>query len=405
VKILVIGNEIPATSNMPGSPRLFSLCRHLSRRHNLTLATMSQSSERRAEFLADPQVAGVFDDVVLLPSAPDAGWLALQNHRIHQAPFFITRYRAPRFYAEQCGRIREMYVRGAFDAIFVDGLWTAQYVEGAGLGCPAVIDLHDSITLLTVRTRQRERSWLRRLSLSFAVRNVGKIEAALSRTFGAVIVNSSVDEAYLRTLNPAANTLTITNGVDSDFFKPGDVEPDRSKIVFTGVMTYEPNEDAAVYFVESMLPLIQRSRPDIQFWIVGKDPGPAVTALASRPGVHVTGGVPDVRPYVWSAGVVVSPLRFGTGVKNKLLAALAMKKPVVATSTTVEGLEVVDGRDLLVTDEPGDFARKVLELLGDPGYGQRLADSGYAFVRERYSWESGAQRLDAVLVRLAGANM
>ena len=385
---------------MPGSPRLFSLCRYLAQRHNLTLATQSRSPERRAEFLADPQVKDVFDDIVLLPNAPASGWLGAQSHRIRQAPFFITRHRTPKFYAEQCARIREMYLRGAFDAIFVDGIWTAQYIEGAGLDCPAVIDLHDSITLLNVRMRQRERSWLRRLSLSFAIRSIGQIEAKLSRTFGAVIVNSNVDEAYLRKLNPAANTLTINNGVDSNFFRPGDIEPDWSKVVFTGVMTYGPNEDAAVHFAETVLPLVLQRRPEIQFWVVGKDPGPKVKALASLPGVHVTGGVPDVRPYVWSAGVVVSPLRFGTGVKNKLLAALAMKKAVVATTVTIEGLEVVDGRDLLVADEPADFAAKVLQLIENPEYGQRLAASGCAFVRERYSWESGAQRLEQVLVDL-----
>ncbi len=398
MKILVVGSEIPATSNMPGSPRLFSLCRHLARRHNLTLATLSRSPERQAEFLADPEVENVFDDVVLLPNAPAFGWLGAQKHRIHQAPFFITRHRTPQFYAEQCARIRDMYLRGAFDAIFVDNLWSAQYVEGAGLGCPAIIDLHDSITLLTVRTRRRERSWLRRLSLSFAIRSIGQIEAELSRTFGAVIVNSNVDEAYLRKLNPAANTFTIGNGVDSNFFGPGGGEPDWSKVVFTGVMTYGPNEDAAVHFAETVLPVIHQRRPEVQFWVVGKDPGPKVKALASRPGVHVTGSVPDIRPYVWSAGVVVSPLRFGTGVKNKLLAALAMKKAVVATTPTIEGLEVVEGRDLLVADEPADFAAKVLQLIENPEYGQRLAESGCAFVRERYTWESSAQRLEQVLL-------
>lgn len=397
MKILVIGSEIPATSNMPGSPRLFSLCRHLAQRHDLTLATLSRSPERQAEFLADPLVENVFDDVVLLPNAPAFGWLGAQRHRIRQAPFFITRHRTPQFYAEQCARIRDMYLGGAFDAIFVDGLWTAQYVEGAGLACPAIIDLHDSITLLTVRTRQLERNWLRRLSLSFAIRSIGQLESALSQTFGAVIVNSNVDEAYLRKLNPVANTFTIGNGVDSNFFGPGSGELDWSKIVFTGVMTYQPNEDAAIHFAETVLPLIHQRRPEAQFWVVGKDPGPKVKALASLPGVHVTGGVSDIRPYVWSAGVVVSPLRLGTGIKNKLLAALAMKKAVVATTPTIEGLEVVHGRDLLVADEPADFAAKVLQLIENPEYGQQLAESGCAFVRERYSWESGGQRLEQVL--------
>lgn len=397
MKILVIGSDIPATSNMPGSPRLFSLCRYLAQRHSLTLATLSRSQERCREFLADPSTAGVFDDVVVLPSAPDFGWFGTQMHRLSQAPYFITRYRTPRFYAEQCQRIHELYLRGAYDAIFVDGIWAAQYVEGARLGCAAVIDLHDSITLLTIRAGRRERSRLGRLRLYFSARGIRKIEARLSRTFGAIIVNSSVDETFLRNLNPSANTLTIGNGVDSDFFSPGEVEPDMTKIVFTGVMTYAPNEDAALHFAETILPVIQKRHPQTQFWVVGKEPGPKVQALAARPGIHVTGGVPDIRPYARAAGVVVSPLRFGTGVKNKLLAALSMKKAVVATSTTIEGLDVVDRRDLLVADDPADFAAKVIMLIENPEYGNRLAQSGHEFVRERYSWESSARQLEQAL--------
>jgi glycosyltransferase involved in cell wall biosynthesis len=398
VKILVVGSDIPATSNMPGSPRLFSLCRYLAQRHSLTLATLSQSQERYQEFLADPTTAGVFDDVVVLPSAPDSDWFGAQIHRLRQAPYFITRYRAPRFYAEQCQRIREMYLRGGYDAIFVDGIFVAQYVEGAHLRCAAIIDLHDSITLLSIRTGSPDRSWLGRLHLNLSVRKLGKIESHLSRTFGAIIVNSSVDEAFLRKLNPSANTLTIGNGVDSDFFSPGEVQPDMTKIVFTGVMNYEPNEDAALHFAETILPVIQKRHPQTQFWVVGKAPGPKLQALAARPGIHVTGGVPDIRPYARAAGVVVSPLRFGTGVKNKLLAALSMKKAVVATSTTIEGLEVVDRRDLLVADDPADFAAKVIMLIENPEYGNRLAESGYEFVRKRYSWESSARQLEQALI-------
>lgn len=404
MKILVVGSDLPATSSMPGSPRLFSLCRHLSREHRLTLAAVAQSAERQREFVADPMTAGVFDEVVVLPTPPAFGWLGAQRHRLRQAPYFITQYRTPAFYADQCRRIRDLYVGGGFDAIFVDGIWVAQYVEGARLGCPAVVDLHDSITLLTVRTRDREKTWLGRQRLSSSVRSIGKIEARLNRTFGAVIVNSSVDEAFLRRLNPAANTLTIGNGVDADFFSPGDVEPDPSKIVFTGVMTYEPNEDAAIHFADSIFPVIKARRPEMEFWIVGKDPGPRVRALAERPGVHVTGSVPDVRPYARSAGVIVSPLRFGTGVKNKLLAALSMRKPVVASSPTIEGLAVVDGRDLLVADDPADFAAKVIRLIEDPAYGRRLAESGQAFVRENYSWESSARQLERALLDVVNRN-
>jgi glycosyltransferase involved in cell wall biosynthesis len=170
-----------------------------------------------------------------------------------------------------------------------------------------------------------------------------------------------------------------------------------AKLVFTGVMDYGPNEDAAAFFAEAILPLIQERHPHVQFWVVGKDPTERVRALAARPGVHVTGGVPDVRPYLRSAGVFVCPLRFGAGVKNKLLAALAMNKAVVATRLSAEGLDLRDNRDLLIADAPAEFAAKVVQLMGDADLARQLGQTGQATVKEKYSWEHSARMLEDAL--------
>jgi glycosyltransferase involved in cell wall biosynthesis len=122
--------------------------------------------------------------------------------------------------------------------------------------------------------------------------------------------------------------------------------------------------------------------------------------MASRPGVSVAGSVPDVRPYVEQAGVFVCPIRWGAGIKNKLLAALAMEKPVVATRRSVEGLSLRENQDLLLADEPAEFAARVLELIHDPSKARALGKSGHARVVELYSWESSARQLGATLERL-----
>jgi sugar transferase (PEP-CTERM/EpsH1 system associated) len=397
VNILVLGSDVPATANMPGSPRLFSLCRGLAQHHRLTLVTLSRSQERYHAFLDDPLAAGVFQDIIALPSPPAADWWGQQVHRLRQEAHFVTRFRTPGFYAEQCSRIKDLFVRGGFDVIFADGLWVAQYVEGAGLGCPAIIDLHDSMTLLYLRTRQVERRWLRRLALYAEGKSIARCERALSRVFSVVVVNSPVDEAFLRTLNPAARTLTIGNGVDTDFFAPTTIPADRSTVVFTGVMSYGPNEDAAIHFGEDILPLVQEHHPEVQFWIVGKNPGERVRSLSERAGVRVTGSVPDVRPYLERASVFVCPLRYGTGIKNKLLAALAMQKPVVATRQSVEGLDLKADEHLLIAGEPQEFAAKVRQLIENPEYARSLGLRGQAFVRDNYSWESSARLLEMTL--------
>ncbi len=397
MKILVLTLDVPATNNMPGSPRLFNLCRSLSRQHRITLLTPCRSQERYLALRDDPAAAGVFERIIVLPEPPAAGWWGSQVHRLRQEVHFSTRYRNARYHAEQCRQVREVYLEGGFDVFFVDTLPVAQYMMDAGLDCPAIIDLHDCLTLLFDRAMRIERNWLRKLALYLGTRSMAAWERSLSRVFSAVITNSPVDEEYLKSVAPEAHTLTISNGVDTDFFRPTRTDGDMRRLIFTGVMDYPPNEDAAIHFVENILPLIRQRRPDVEFWVVGKDPTERVSRLSERPGVHVTGGVPDVRPYLEQAGIFVCPLRYGTGVKNKLLAALAMQKPVVATRRSLDGLELRENEDLLVGDEPVEFAEKVVQLIEDPVKAQRLATSGRAFVGDRYSWESSARAIEGVL--------
>jgi len=400
VNILVLTFDVPATSNMPGSPRLFNLCRSLSRQHRLTLVTLSRGEERYQTFLDDPMTAGVFERIIVLPNPPAPRWWGTQVHRFRQEVHFATRYRNARYHAEQCRYVRDVFLEGGFDVFYVDGLLMAQYVMDTGLKRPAIIDLHDCMTRLFDRTMRIERNWLRKLALYLETRSMARCERSLSRVFSAIITNSPVDEEYLKFVAPAANTLTIGNGVDTAFFSPAETEGegDLRQLIFTGVMDYGPNEDAAIHFAENILPLIQQRQPEAQFWVVGQDPTAKVRQLSEQPGVHVTGGVPDVRPYLEKAGIFVCPLRYGTGVKNKLLAALAMQKPVVATRQSLDGLDLREHEDLLVADEPAEFAAKVVQLIEDPDHARRLASSGRAFVGDRYSWESSARTLEDVLL-------
>jgi len=369
--------------------------------HRLTLVAFGKNSDRHASFRNDPTAAGVFEDIVLLPEAPPYTWWRQQVHRLRQEASFVTRSRNPAYFSAQRHRIRDICASGNFDVVYADGLPVTQYLLEGDLAPPAIVDLHDCFTLLFSRTMQAEPSWSRKVAIYAASRSIAKLERSLSRVFARIITNSTVDEAYLKMLDPEAATLTIGNGVDSEFFTAGNISSGVAQLVFTGVMDYGPNADAAVYFARDILPLIQKDRPDVQFWIVGKDPTERVRDLAILPGVHVTGSVPDVRPYLHSAGIFVCPLRYGAGVKNKLLAALAMNKAVVATRLSVEGLALQEGEDLLLADEPVEFAAKVLQLIRNPDYARQLGTTGQLTVKAKYSWERSAKLLEDTLLSVA----
>ena len=396
MKILVLAPDIPATSKMPGSPRLFSLCRELSRRHELFLVTYCSSHERYQSFLNDATASKVFTRVEVLPNPPAVSWWAQQWHRVHLAAHFETRYRHAGYYWSICDRIRELCVKERIDLLYVDLLAMAQYVDPQ-MNIPAIVDLHDSMTLLCQRMLNAERGWRKRLSAYLSLIAAKRIEGRLGKIFDLIVTNSIVDDQVIRKLSQKPKTLTITNGVDMEYFAPDSILPDADKLVFTGVMGYTPNEDAAMYFVKYIFPLVKAKRPQVQFWIVGSGPSERVRALTRISGVHVTGKVDDVRPYVRSATVFVCPLRVGSGVKNKILAAMAMQKATVATSMSIDGLDLADNREVLLADDPQDFADKVVRLLTDQQVAQQLGANGLTRVQAQYSWGAMGKELETAI--------
>lgn len=192
----------------------------------------------------------------------------------------------------------------------------------------------------------------------------------------------------------------VENGVALDRFDPAQDWPDpypdaTPAIVFTGTMNYRPNVEAVAWFAESVLPHLRARAPAPSFWIVGANPAPAVQALAALPGVHVTGSVLDVRPFLAHAAVAVAPLKIARGIQNKVLEAMAMARPVVATPQAFEGVRATPGRDLLVADGAASTAASVAAVLD--GVHPGLGEAARAAVMAGHDWTATLRRLDAVL--------
>ncbi len=198
----------------------------------------------------------------------------------------------------------------------------------------------------------------------------------------------------------------IEMGVDLDRFSPAlrFDSPYRDRgphIVFTGNMDYWPNADAVTWFADAVLPSLRRRWHGVQFHIVGNNPGRDVRRLGQHDGVRVTGLVPDVRPYLAHAAVSVSPLRMARGVQNKVLEAMAMGRPVVASRQAFQGVRAEAGRDLLVGDDAAGMARLVGEVL--EGRHPTLGAAGRRLVEQRYTWAATLERLDHYLDRALDA--
>jgi glycosyltransferase involved in cell wall biosynthesis len=209
-------------------------------------------------------------------------------------------------------------------------------------------------------------------------------------------VTSEREAAIVRSLAPDTPLVSVPNGVDAGYFAPqADTLPDPASIVFSANLGYRPNVDAALYFVREIFPLILRQCPEAIFTIVGTGAPAEIQQLASRR-IIITGRVPDVRPFIAKAAVFVVPIRYGSGTRLKVLEALAMRMPVVSTSLGAEGIPVLDGRHLLLADDPEPFATSVLRLLEDRSLARTLATCGRDMVLQEFRWEHLARRLDVL---------
>ncbi len=407
MRILLITADVPATSSMAGSPRVFSLFKYITRGHEVHLATFPSSlwspseirNDKYEAFLKSEETTHIFQTITPLPNPHKTSFWGSQLHRLVQAPFFITRYRSRTEFQAIQGRIRQLIERNTPDLVFVDRLPAAQYVLDLK-SIPRVVDAHDAASLNFRRRVGYAVSHYDKLRLLLESHSIRRFEVTTARTVDAYLVNSPIDKQFVEASHRNVKVWCIPNGVDTEYFAPNAQLPDEHTIVFTGVMSYSPNRDAARFLCTEILPRVKAVIPQVQVQLVGSNPSADVQTLAGN-GVTVTGTVPDIRPYVHRAAVYVSPLRFGTGVKNKILAALAMGKAIVATSESCSGLDVVPGKHLLVADNPREFAAHILALLKDPGERCRLGNAGKNLVVERYRWDVMAKQLEALLEDLA----
>jgi sugar transferase (PEP-CTERM/EpsH1 system associated) len=226
-------------------------------------------------------------------------------------------------------------------------------------------------------------------------------ERRAAASFDRTLLVSEAEAAAFRRLAPdsAGRIDHVDNGVELSRFDPGlpSADPYSGQppaIAFTGTMDYRPNVEAVSFFAREVMPLLRAER-EVGFHIVGASPSAAVRELASLPGVHVAGPVPDMRPYIAHAAVCVAPLRIARGIQNKVLEAMAMARPVVASPEAFEGVRAVAGRDLLVAEDAAKMARCVLEVLrgAHPGLGA----AARAAVTANHDWSGTLRRLDAAM--------
>jgi glycosyltransferase involved in cell wall biosynthesis len=279
------------------------------------------------------------------------------------------------------------------DVMHLEGGGLATVLGSDSINVPTVLSVHDSKALRYLDFAAYSTGARARIGLKLLAIVARRHERRWFRYADRVVAASPFDADALSVSVSRDRIVSIPYGVDLEYYAR-QAPPEPGRTVFTGSMNWPPNEDAAEHFARDILPAIQSRVPDASFWIVGAEPSARVQRLASIPGVHVTGTVADIRPWIWSAAVYASPLRFGLGIKNKILEAMASGAAIVATTRSLSGTPMIDGRDAMVADEDGQFADAVVRLLSDATLRDSIAHEARRKAEVEYSWSAITAKLE-----------
>ena len=393
--LLYLVHRIPYPPNKGDKVRSYHILKHLAARHRVFLGTFADDPDdlqhvaRLRELCAELRVIELSPRLARLRSV--SGFAANE-------PLSVAYYRN----AELARWVDSTLAKEAIDACIVFSSAMAQYVAGADAPRTVLIDFVDVDSAKWAQyanSRWWPLSWVYRREGS---RLLAFERAAADRATRAFFVTDAEADLFRRLAPGCVGRIeTIGNGVDTEQYAPSQALPSpfaagSLPVVFTGAMDYWPNVDGVRWFAEEVLPRVLDALPNAHFTIVGMRPTAAVKALASAR-VTVTGTVPDVRPYLQHAAVVVAPLRVARGIQNKILEAMAMARPVVATDACGAGIDAVNGRHFVTAHDAATMADAVVSLLRDGEAARMMGNAARARIVARYTWAAQLRLLEEAL--------
>ena len=393
-KLLYLVHRLPYPPNKGDKLRSYHLLKHLAARHSVYLGTFVDDPDDAQHV---PLVRGLCAGLCAVPLVPRVAKLRSLAGLLRGEPLTLGYYHSSRL--QQW--VAQVVAEHAIDAVLVFSSSMAPYAL-AHPGLPMLADLVDVDSAKWAEYAVRHR-W----PLSWLYRREGERLLAYERTVVArarrAFLVTDKEVALFTQLAPDSQgqVLALGNGVDAEFFQPaaGRASPfaaGEQALVFTGAMDYWPNVDAVCWFVAQVLPSLRQRWPGLRLHIVGRCPTPAVLALAGE-AVQVSGTVPDVRPWLQHAAVVVAPLRLARGVQNKVLEAMAMGRPVVAAAHCVEAIAATPGTDILAAHDAQSYVEHISALLADRARAGAIGQAGRASVLAHFSWPARLAGIDAEL--------
>ncbi|MDP2128922.1 MAG: glycosyltransferase family 4 protein [Pseudohongiella sp.] len=385
-----MGGLWPANSG--GRLRSFHIINELSKSHEVTVLTTHGPLEMGAGLRENLPLCKRVESFLFAPAKKDSRLFlfSLAASWLSRYPVDVYKHQCPELAME----VKTLLASGDFDLCIADFLTAVPNVPLAG-ETPVVLFSHNVEYMIWQRLYDNELSWLKRQLLAIEWRKMRRFETRVCNSVAATISVSEEDAAQLREGSPDACITSVPTGVDIEYFSPApETVKKPDSLVFSGSMDWFPNEEAMLYFIKEVLPLVRAKSPDVTLTIVGRNPSELLRTTAQNHAVEVTGTVSDIRPWLVSAELYIVPLRIGGGTRLKIYEALAMGLPVISSTIGAEGLDLQEGTHIVRADTAQAFAAQILHLLENPGLREQLGKNGRDLVVEKYSWSRIARNFE-----------
>lgn len=319
--------------------------------------------------------------------------LSVVTRGVHAlAQYGLGRSMNPR--SELAEFLRKESKRARWEVIHVEGDYAGGLLGSPRL--PAILSVHDAETLRLREFRNCASSPTQSAKLLLLEELEARFQRLVYPRFSCCLVVNGRDKQVIEDIVPSVDVRVLPNGVDTNYFTPALCVKHAYEAAFHGNLSYPPNAEAAIHFATEIFPLVQQQRPEATFHIIGSRPPRSVMELSTLQGVRISSDVDDVRPLLSTASVYVCGVRYGSGIKNKILEAMALELPVVSYRRAADGIGAEQGRQIMLADSASDFAASVLKWFRETRMAEEMAREGRSFVIERYSWASRAQELESI---------
>lgn len=389
-EILFVAHRCPYPPDRGDRMRSWNVLRYLAARAPVHLVAFSESRQ------IPMPLAELCASVTLLPHRPRR-WMALAHSLWTGRPASLSYFgdRATTQAVQTC------LAQAPISKIYAFSGQMAQHVPPVLPSVRFIMDFVDVDSAKFAELADVHRGIRRWVYRREARLLAGFEQSVAHRANDCLFVSGPEAVLFQRRMTNGANVRIVPNGIDSQSYAPAlpSARDDGASpiLVFTGQMDYAPNVDAVCWMAEHILPRVHRARPDVRFVIVGRNPAGRVRALARKPGIQVTGAVSDPRIWLNQADLVVAPMRLGRGVQNKVLEAMAMGRPVVATPLAADGIDIQPGLEFVRAAGVDAFVRAVLDLLADPSRAAQIGAQARQAMVDRYGWDRCLAPLGALI--------